>query len=76
MTNAIIKSKNGERFMRLYTCIFNNKTQLELLSVNDIVWELNQRNIITDTALWLEKLDIDGDLYWLAYKIANLTQNK
>lgn len=54
----------------------NNKIQLELVSVNDIVWELNQRNIITDTTLWLEKLDIDGDLYWLAYKTANLTQNK
>lgn len=54
----------------------NNKIQLESVSVNDIVWELNHRNIITDTSLWLEKLDIDGDLYWLAYKIANLTQNK
>ena len=56
------------------TC--NNKVNLNLISVNDIVWELNHRNIITNTNLWLKKLDEDGDLYWLAYKIANLTQNK
>lgn len=53
----------------------NNKVKLALISVNDIVWELNHRRIITNMNLWLGKLDVDGDLYWLAYKIANLTQN-
>lgn len=47
-----------------------------LTSVNDIVWELNHRNIITDNAQWLTLLRTDTDLYWLAYKICNLTVNK
>lgn len=47
----------------------------ELESVNDIVWELNHRGIITDTKLWLKKLAEDTDAYWLARKCANMTKN-
>lgn len=43
----------------------------ELTSVNDIVWELSHRNIITDKALWLKKLEEDTDSYWLARKCLN-----
>ena len=50
----------------------NNK---ELTSVNNIVWELNHRGIITDKFLWLIKLTVEGNSYWLARKIANLTKN-
>ena len=52
----------------------SNKTSLE--SVNDIVWELNHRKILTDTKLWLDALEKDNDLYWLANKICNMTCNK
>lgn len=45
-----------------------------LYSVNDIVWELAHRAIITDKALWLRLFAEDKDLYWLGYKAANLTQ--
>lgn len=47
----------------------------ELETVNDIVWELNHRGIITDTELWLKKLAEDTDAYWLARKCANMTKN-
>ena len=40
----------------------------ELTSVNDIVWELSHRGIISDTALWLKKLEEDQNSYWLARK--------
>lgn len=40
----------------------------EITSVNDIVWELAQRGIISDKALWLTKLEEDKNAYWLAKK--------
>ncbi len=43
----------------------------ELESVNDIVWELANRGIITDKGLWLDKLEKDADAYWLARKAVN-----
>lgn len=45
----------------------------ELESVNDIVWELHNRGIITDKDLWLKKLTPNSNAYWLAYKAANMT---
>lgn len=48
----------------------------ELKTVNDIVWELSHRGIITDKNLWLCILKDDADLYWLCYKAANQTANK
>lgn len=50
--------------------------QGELTSVNDIVWELAHRGIITDKALWLKKLETDTNSYWLARKVANYLRNK
>ena len=46
----------------------------KLESVNDIVWELWHRNVITDKALWLKLMEKDKDLYWLGYKGANMTK--
>ena len=43
----------------------------ELTSINDIVWELANRGIITDKELWLKKLEEDRNSYWLARKCAN-----
>jgi hypothetical protein len=48
----------------------------ELESINDIVWELHSRGIITDKDLWLKKLTADKDMYWFAYKVCNKTKNK
>lgn len=43
----------------------------ELETVNDIVWELANRGIITDKELWLKKLEEDTNAYWLARKCVN-----
>lgn len=43
----------------------------DITSVNDIVWELSHRGIITDKDLWLFKLDNDENAYWLARKCVN-----
>lgn len=50
-----------------------NKTELE--SVNDIVWELAERGIVTDKELWLKKLEEDTNSYWLARKCVNYIIN-
>lgn len=44
------------------------KETKEITSVNDIVWELASRGIISDKALWLNKLETDQNAYWLAKK--------
>lgn len=43
----------------------------ELETINDIVWELSERGIISDKELWIKKLKKDTDVYWLARKCAN-----
>lgn len=48
-----------------------NSIPKELTSVNDIVWEYAHRGIITDSALWLKKLEEDQNSYWLARKTLN-----
>ena len=48
----------------------------ELTSVNDIVWELAHRGIITDKQLWLKKLETDSNSYWLARKTVKYLQSK
>lgn len=40
----------------------------EVTKVNDIVWELSYRGIVTDKELWLKKLSEDKNAYWLARK--------
>ena len=54
----------------------NRKKHLNLTSVNDIIWELSHRKIITDTKLWTELFEKDKDIYWLGRKICNMTENK
>lgn len=54
----------------------SKKRENELESVNDIVWELCHRGIITDKSLWLRLFEDDKDLYWLGYKAANLTTGR
>ena len=41
----------------------------ELTEVNDIVWELAHRGIVSDSELWLQKLKADVNAYWLARKV-------
>ena len=39
--------------------------------INDIVWELSNAGIITDSPLWMQKCTEDKNIYWLCYKVAN-----
>lgn len=48
----------------------------ELTTVNDIVWELAYRGVITDKELWLKKLEEDTNAYWLARKTINYLRSK
>ncbi|MBP3337335.1 MAG: N-acetylmuramoyl-L-alanine amidase [Clostridia bacterium] len=41
---------------------------MELNEINDIVYELKIRGIISDTELWLKKLSEDSNAYWLSKK--------
>lgn len=41
---------------------------MELTEVNDIVYELKIRGIITDEELWLKKFSEDSNAYWLSKK--------
>ena len=47
------------------------KGYMELTTVNDIVWELSARGIISNKDLWVKKLEKDEDAYWLARKCVN-----
>ena len=47
---------------------YEEEKMAELISVNDIVYELKIRGIITDSELWLKKLEEDKNAYWLAKK--------
>jgi N-acetylmuramoyl-L-alanine amidase len=48
----------------------------ELTSINDITWELAHRGIISDSGLWLKKLEQDQNAYWLARKTVKYLQGK
>lgn len=48
----------------------------ELASINDLVWELAHRGIISDKELWLKKLGQDSNAYWLARKTLKFVQSK
>lgn len=42
-----------------------------ITSVNDILWELMDKSIVTDAEKWTQKMNEDKDVYWLCYKMAN-----
>jgi len=82
MTNLELwqkKCKEDENSYHLARKICNmtinsKERQKSLESVNDIVWELHHRGIITDKTLWLKLFSEDKDLYYLGYKACNMTK--
>ena len=60
----------------------NHPKVVELTSINDIVWELSQRElanggkVVGDVELWLKKLNEDVNVYWLARKIVQYLREK
>ena len=55
---------------------YENAEPRELTSVNDIVWELRERGIVSETDKWLQKLQTDTDAYWLARKTVKFLRVK
>lgn len=53
-----------------------NGAGADLQTVNDIVWELGHRGIITDSKLWSALFTQDSNLYWLGRKCCSMTVNK
>lgn len=52
--------------------IREEKTSLKSVDeINDIVWELMNRGIVTDGKLWLKKCESDTNVYHLCLKMAN-----
>ena len=54
----------------------NPSNPKELTTVNDIVWELHKRGVITDKNLWLKKLNEDINAYWLAKKAVDILRKE
>ncbi len=52
------------------------KEFVELTEINDLVWELAEREIVTDKALWLKKLKEDVNLYWIIRKCVNFIRRQ
>lgn len=48
----------------------------ELTEINDIVWELFSRGIVSDKDLWLDKLKTDQNSYWFARKCVHYIRGK
>ena len=51
-------------------------TSSELTSVNDIIWEMGHRRIITDTDLWLKECENNPNVYWLIRKTVKYLMEK
>ena len=70
---VLLRDKQNEFAKAIYEGITGETISepSEFDSVNDIVWELAYRGIITDKELWLRKLEEDDNAYWLARKCVN-----
>ncbi len=48
----------------------------EYTEVNDIVWELAHRNIISNSDLWVSKCNDDANIYWFCRKLCHYIRTK
>lgn len=75
--SLILRNRHGELAEAIFRgiCEYCNidEPKAELESVNDIVWELSSRGVVTDTEGMLAEINQhpNGRLYWLAKKFAN-----
>ncbi len=77
--NLWIRKLNEDQFCYAFAKKCAEKTENctgknELVTVNDIVWELNHMGIMDAMEFWLDKLSNDTSAYWLARKIAYMTK--
>lgn len=74
--SEILRNRHGELAEAIFKGICEHcgiEMTTELESVNDIVWELSSRGVVTDTEGMLAEINQhpNGRLYWLAKKFAN-----
>ena len=65
------KEAYRENLMPLIEKYFKEPEIKKVESINDIVWELSNAGIITDSPLWMKKCESDKNIYWLCFKMAN-----
>ena len=63
----------GTKFVRPS---YESAEPCELTNVNDIVWELREMGVVSETDKWLQKLQTDTDAYWLARKTVKFLRVK
>ena len=49
---------------------------LEYTEINDIIWELEYRGIVSDKSLWLEYGGRDSNIYWFLRKLCHYVRTK
>ena len=67
-------SRHGEIAQAVNAKLTPPKTKSE--EINDFVWELAERGIVTDKALWLKKAESDVNVYWLMRKFTEFLREK
>lgn len=70
-STAKLKNKGLICVIRFIPDDVKTEVPRDLTTVNDIVWELEHRGILTNKALWLKKLDEDENAYYLAKGCVN-----
>ena len=70
-STAKLKNKGLICVIRFIPDDVREETPKDLTTVNDIVWELEHRGILTNKPLWLKKLDEDENAYYLAKGCVN-----
>ena len=70
-STAKLKNKGLICVIRFIPDDVKTEVPRDLKTVNDIVWELEYRGILTNKALWLKKLDEDENAYYLAKGCVN-----
>ena len=70
-STAKLKNKGLICVIRFIHDDIKTEVPRDLKTVNDIVWELEYRGILTNKPLWLKKLDEDENAYYLAKGCVN-----
>lgn len=72
---AELSKDNWNGWYKFLDMVNHPKVQ-EITSVNDLVWEMAERGIVSDKALWLEKLNEDVNAYWIIRKTVQYMREK
>ena len=74
--NSISTSKLKNKGLICVKRFISDDEHQELSDINDIVWELNYRGIITNSPLWIGRANEDNNIYWLMRKALRYMREK